>query len=76
MDSAKLQTLIKEITSDPAVLGGEPVFAGTRVPIRSLFDHLEAGESIDDFMEGFPAVRREVVLAVLEESKSHALAGV
>ena len=66
----------KEITADPAVLGGEPVFAGTRVPVRSLFDHLEGGESIDDFLEGFPAVKREQVLAVLEESKVHALAGV
>jgi uncharacterized protein (DUF433 family) len=64
-----------EITADAAVLGGEPVFAGTRVPVRSLFDHLEGGESIDDFLEGFPAVKREQVIAVLEESKVHALAG-
>ena len=60
---------------EAAVLGGEPVFSGTRVPVRSLFDHLEGGESIEDFLEGFPAVKREQVLAVLEESKAHALAG-
>ena len=50
---------------DPSVLGGEPVFAGTRVPVRSLFDHLEGGESSEDFLEGFPAVKREQVLACL-----------
>ena len=55
------------ITRDPEILGGEPVFAGTRVPLKSLFDHLEAGDSIEDFLEGFPSVKREQVLAVLEE---------
>lgn len=45
------------------------VFVGTRVPVQSLFDHLEAGDSIDDFLEGFPSVQREQVIAVLEESK-------
>jgi uncharacterized protein (DUF433 family) len=62
------------ISIDPAVLGGEPVFSGTRVPVRSLFDHLEGGESIDDFLDGFPAVKREQVIAVLEESKAHVMA--
>jgi uncharacterized protein (DUF433 family) len=47
-------------------LGGEPVFAGTRVPIKSLFEHLEAGDSFADFLEGFPGVAREQVLALLE----------
>lgn len=46
---------------------------GTRVPIRSLLDHLEAGESIDDFLEGFPSVRREQVIALLEEFKNEFL---
>jgi len=59
----------KVVTRDPEILGGEPVFAGTRVPIESLFDHLEAGDSIADFLEGFPSVKREQVLALLEESK-------
>ena len=62
------------VTRDPEILGGEPVFAATRVPIKSLFDHLEAGDSIADFLEGFPSVKREQVLALLEESKAHALA--
>jgi uncharacterized protein (DUF433 family) len=56
------------IHSDPAILGGMPVFVGTRVPVQSLFDHLESGDSIDDFLEGFPSVKREQVIAVLEES--------
>jgi uncharacterized protein (DUF433 family) len=54
--------------SNPEVLGGTPVFTGTRVPVRSLFDHLEVGESIDDFLEGFPSVRRDQVIALLEIS--------
>jgi len=54
------------IHSDPEVLGGTPVFVGTRVPVQSLFDHLEAGDSIDDFLEGFPSVRRKQVIAMLE----------
>ena len=59
--------------SDPDILGGIPVFVGTRVPIQSLFDHLQAGESINDFLEGFPSVRREQVVALLEESKHQML---
>jgi uncharacterized protein (DUF433 family) len=59
--------------ADPDVLGGERVFAGTRVPVRSLFDHLEAGDSIDDFLTGFPSVKREQVIAVLEASRAHFL---
>jgi uncharacterized protein (DUF433 family) len=61
------------VTQNPEVLGGELVFAGTRVPARSLFDHLEAGDSIEQFLEGFPSVKREQVIAVLEESKAHLL---
>lgn len=57
-----------EATSqDPEILGGELVFAGTRVPVRSLFDHLENGDSIEDFLEGFPSVRLEQVETVLED---------
>jgi 4-hydroxy-tetrahydrodipicolinate synthase len=58
---------------DPEILGGEPVFTGTRVPVKSLFDHLEAGDSIEDFLEGFPSVKREQVIALLEEAREHAL---
>ncbi len=61
-------------SQDPDVLGGELVFAGTRVPVKSLFDHLEGGDSIAGFLEGFPSVQREQVMAVLEESREHALA--
>jgi uncharacterized protein (DUF433 family) len=50
------------VTRNPEILGGEPVFAGTRVPIKSLFEHLEAGDSIADFLEGFPSVKRDQVL--------------
>lgn len=50
----------------PDVLGGELVFAGTRVPVRSLFDHLEAGDSLDDFLEGFPSVTKAQAVAALE----------
>ena len=62
------------ITQDSEILGGEPVFAGTRVPAKSLFDHLEAGDSIEQFLEGFPSVKREQVIALLEESRAHVLA--
>ena len=55
------------ITSSPDVMGGTPVFAGTRVPVQTLLDYLKAGESIDDFLDGFPTVAREQVIAFLEE---------
>ncbi len=64
----------KVVSQDPQILGGEPVFVGTRVPVKSLFDHLEAGDSVEDFLDGFPSVKRELVIALLEESKAHALA--
>jgi len=62
------------VHSDPEIMGGTPVFRGTRVPAQSLFDHLEDGDTIDNFLEGFPTVSREQVIALLEESKAHALA--
>jgi len=55
-------------------MGGTPVFAGTRVPIQTLLDYLEGGETIDDFLEGFPTVRREQVIAFLEEAKARMVA--
>jgi uncharacterized protein (DUF433 family) len=51
------------------VMGGAPVFAGTRVPVQTLLDYLEAGETIDDFLTGFPSVKREQVIAFLEDAK-------
>ena len=47
------------VHSDPDILGGTPVFVGTRVPVKSLYDHLEAGDTLDEFLESFPAVTRE-----------------
>ena len=58
------------ITQSSEVLGGEPVFAGTRVPVKGFFDHLEAGDSIEEFLDGFPSVRREQVIALLEAAKA------
>ena len=58
----------------PDVLGGTPVFSGTRVPIQTLLDYLEAGESIDDFLAGFPSIGREQVIAFLEEAKDRLVA--
>jgi uncharacterized protein (DUF433 family) len=51
-------------------MGGSPVFHGTRVPVQTLLDYLEAGESIDDFLAGFPSVARAQVIAFLEEAKT------
>jgi uncharacterized protein (DUF433 family) len=56
-------------------MGGAAVFAGTRVPVATLFDYLEAGESIEDFLEGFPSVTREQVIAVLENAKEQVSEG-
>ena len=57
------------VSRSPEVMGGTVVFPGTRVPVQTLFDYLAAGESIDDFLEGFPSVTREQVIAFLEEAK-------
>jgi uncharacterized protein (DUF433 family) len=64
------------ITRDPEVMHGTPVFRGTRVPVKTLFDYLENGESLDDFLEGFPTVSRALAVQVLEESKELRLARV
>src|SRR2546429_7850372 len=61
--------IVGVITKDPDILGGTPVFRGTRVPIRTLFDYLEGGETLEDFLEGFPTVTRESAVAALEEAK-------
>jgi uncharacterized protein (DUF433 family) len=58
------------VSCNAEVMGGAPVFRGTRVPIQTLFDYLEAGDSIDEFLQGFPSVSREQVIAFLEEAKS------
>ena len=55
------------------IMSGAAVFYGTRVPVQTLLDYLEAGESIDDFLEGFPSVTREHVIAFLEEAKDRVI---
>jgi len=62
------------VSSEPDVMGGTPVFAGTRVPIENLLDYLEGGESIEDFLEGFPSVSRDQVITFLEETKARVMA--
>jgi uncharacterized protein (DUF433 family) len=59
------------VHSDPEVLGGTPVFTGTRVPIRNLIDFLEAGDSLEDFLKSFPTVSREQALAALEMASEY-----
>lgn len=54
------------VHSDPEIMGGTPVFVGTRVPLQNLIDALEGGESVEDFLEGFPSVKRSQVIAVIE----------
>jgi len=61
------------ITIDPDLHSGTPVFAGTRVPIRTLFDHLEAGDPLEVFLDDFPSVSRELAVAVLEQAKASLL---
>jgi uncharacterized protein (DUF433 family) len=57
------------IVKDPDILGGTPVFRGTRVPLQALFDSLEGGETLEEFLEGFPTVTREMAIAALEEAQ-------
>jgi uncharacterized protein (DUF433 family) len=59
---------ISIVSISPDVLGGTPVFSDTRVPVQTLFDYLKAGESIDDFLDGFPTVTREQVIGLLEQA--------
>jgi uncharacterized protein (DUF433 family) len=58
------------VTKDPAILGGTPVFRGTRVPFQALLDYLEGGQTIDEFLDDFPTVTRETAVASLEYAKS------
>jgi uncharacterized protein (DUF433 family) len=58
------------VISDPEILGGTPVFIGTRVPVRVLFEHLEAGDSLEVFLEDFPSVSRDLAVTVLEDARA------
>jgi len=62
------------IIQDPEILSGEPVFRGTRVPFQTLLDYLEAGDTLDEFLEQYPGVSREQAIAALEEAKALMLA--
>ena len=63
------------VHSDPDILGGTPVFVGTRVPVQSLFDHLEGGDTLDEFLHQFPSVKREQAIAALDLARDSLLAG-
>jgi len=56
------------VTSSPEIMSGTPVFSGTRVPVQALIDYFEGGETIDDFLAGFPTVTREQVVAFFDEA--------
>ena len=64
---------MKEITVDPEILGGIPVFKGTRVPVKSLFDYLEAGDSLNEFLKSFPEITKNQAIGLLESSKQKIL---
>ncbi len=66
MEAVELKGIIH---SDPEIMGGTPVFVGTRVPLQNLIDYLEGGESVEDFLDAFPTVKREQVITVIEAGK-------
>ncbi len=61
--------MAQAVIHDPEIMYGTPVFRGTRVPVQTLFDYLEGGESLEEFLAGFPTVSRELALQALEEAK-------
>ncbi|HEY2962525.1 MAG TPA: DUF433 domain-containing protein [Pyrinomonadaceae bacterium] len=65
----KAENLKGVVHSDPEIMGGTPVFVGTRVPLQNLIDYLEGGESVEGFLEAFPTVTREQAIAVIEAGK-------
>lgn len=68
--------MAQAITRDPEIMHGIPVFRGTRVPVQTMFDYLEGGDRLDEFLEGFPTVSRELALQALEEARQLLLARV
>ena len=64
-----MASLSDVIVKDPDILGGTPVFRGTRVPLQALFDSIEGGETLEEFLEGFPSVSREMAVAALEQAR-------
>jgi uncharacterized protein (DUF433 family) len=70
-----MSKLSEIVHSDPEILGGTPVFVGTRVPVQSLFDYLEGGETVDEFLHQFPSVKRQQAIAALGLALATLLAG-
>ncbi|HZT33855.1 MAG TPA: DUF433 domain-containing protein [Bryobacteraceae bacterium] len=66
--------MAQAISRDPEIMHGTPVFRGTRVPVQTLFEYLEGGETLEDFLQGFPTVSRELAIQALEEAKDLLLA--
>ncbi len=66
--------IVAAITRDPETMHGTPIFRGTRVPVQTLFEYLEGGETLEDFLEGFPTVSRSLAIEALEEAKELLLA--
>jgi uncharacterized protein (DUF433 family) len=62
------------VHSDPNILGGTPVFVGTRVPVQALIDYIEGGHSLNEFLDDFPTVTREIAIAALEQAKDSLIA--
>ncbi len=62
------------VQSDPNILGGTPVFVGTRVPVQALIDYIEGGHSLNAFVDDFPTVTRDMAIAALEQAKAHLIA--
>ena len=62
------------VHSDPNILGGTPVFVGTRVPVQALIDYIEGGHSLTEFLDDFPTVTREIAIAALEQAKDRLIA--
>jgi uncharacterized protein (DUF433 family) len=62
------------VRSDPNILGGTPVFVGTRVPVQALIDYIEGGHSLNEFLDDFPTVTRDIAIAALEQAKAHLIA--
>jgi uncharacterized protein (DUF433 family) len=73
-DGVSMLSTTLPIHSDPEIMGGTPVFVGTRVPVQTFMDYLEAGDPLDEFLEDFPSVSRKQAVAVLELAKEMLLA--
>ena len=68
-----MSTKAQVVHSDPEILSGTPVFVGTRVPVQSMFDYLEGGDTLDEFLRQFPSVHREQAIAALELARESLL---